>query len=456
LQRERGRINNSRSTLDPSLLRALRIVVRADSDPVRQALFANLLRSRRGVRFVYGLHERIRTTWASALLVSCYGLSAFLTIAPSRNRRAKVLVVANHENAKRQVSRVVSWVGPDDCGWLLTGKKAFPAAINRAGLFSLLSRRHLIRTVRIVRTIDQRHGFLVSCRAAGAIAWYARSKAILDADKPGAVLVSSDSNPEEVGFVGAARALEIPQVFVAHAYPTPLSPPLDFSLSILEGEAAVVARKRKGPIKGEVLFAGIEGRSAPLDPQRFRRPNPSIGVFTPKGISWPALAAVIEDCRRHFHPARIVIRWHPSMLEPPRLADLLLDRAGIVETPKTMTLPEVARECDWVIGDENSNVHLPVLKLGIPTVAVKGLGLYPPSRADMYGFVANGIVFPPVQSIRDVDPDTFVAFFSELWAARFRQYDFSYLRPQDAIAGDVRRAVWGLLDNTGSRAVGAN
>ena len=40
-------------------------------------------------------------------------------------------------------------------------------------------------------------------------------------------------------------------------------------------------------------------------------------------------------------------------------------------------LPDVARRCDWVIADENSNVHLPVLKLGIPTVVVKGLGLYP-------------------------------------------------------------------------------
>ena len=48
-------------------------------------------------------------------------------------------------------------------------------------------------------------------------------------------------------------------------------------------------------------------------------------------------------------------------------------------------------------------MHLPVLKLGIPTIAVRNLGLYPESRSDLYGFVADGIVFPPLASIRDLD-----------------------------------------------------
>jgi hypothetical protein len=297
----------------------------------------------------------------------------------------------------------------------------------------------------VIRAIDGRHGFLVSCRMADAIAWYSRAKAILGAHRPGAVLVSSDSNPEEVGFAGAARALKIPHVFVSHAYSTPFAPPLDFSLSILEGEAAVDARLQKGPIKGEVLLAGIEGESAPMDSERFRRPNPVIGIFTPKAISWPVMAATIEDCRRLFSARQIVIRWHPNMLEPPRLDRVLQDLSGIVESPGTALLSDVARQCDWVIADENSNVHLPVLKLGIPTIAMKGLGLYPESRADLYGFAAGGVVYPPVRSVRDVQAEALVAFFSEGWPARFRQYDASYLRPCDAIGSEVRGAILGLM-----------
>ena len=430
------------------LVRVLRLVIRADSDPARQALFANLIQARRGVRLAYRTHERLRGTWASALLVSCYGLASFLSIARTPNRHATVLAVAAHENAQREVTRVLAWLGPADCGWLRGRMRNALGAAALVALWRLFTRGRVLQAIKVVRTIDRRHGFLVSCRSAAALGWYARTKAILRARPPGAVLVSSDSNPEEVGFVGAARSLHVPQVFVAHAYPTPFSPPLDFSLSILEGEAAVRARSQKAAIKGDVLLAGLAGDSTPLDASRLKRSTPVIGVFTPKAVSWPTLADIIDDCRRHFHAARVVIRWHPSMLEPPRLPHLLADMTGIVESPRGAALADVARQCDWVVADENSNVHLPVLKLGIPTIAVRRLGLYPPSRTDMYGFAANRVVFPAVTSIREIDPAALASFFSDSWAARFSQYDVSYLRSQEAIVTDVRRAISALIEQS--------
>ena len=114
-------------------------------------------------------------------------------------------------------------------------------------------------------------------------------------------------------------------------------------------------------------------------------------------------------------------------------------------------LVDVARQCDWVIADENSNVHLAVLKLGIPTIAVRNLGPYPKSRSDLHGFVANGIIFPPVASIREVQADALAAFFSGGWPARFGRYDAAYLRPQTMIAGEVRDAIHQLFDVTGSK-----
>lgn len=427
--------------MDVFILRAIRIVIRADSDPVRQALFANLRQSRLAVRLAYRVHERLGTTRASALLVSCYGLAFFLTIAPPRNRAARVLVVARHANARRQVARVASWVGPDECGRVHTRLTALGGSSGWRGGVRRSPRAPFVRAFRIVRAIDRQHGFLVSSRVASALAWYARAKAILGTRRPEAVLVSSDSNPEEVGFVSAARALEIPTVFVSHAYPTPFSPPLDFNLSILEGEAATRARRRQGPIKGGIVLAGLEGDSAPLDAGRFERTDPVIGIFTPKAVSWPTLAGIIADCRQRFRARQIVIRWHPSMLERPRLASLLEDLSGIVESPRAATLSDVARQCEWVIADENSGVHLPVLKLGIPTVAVKSLGPYPESRSDLYGFFADGIIFPPVSSIRDVQADALATFFSGGWPTRFEQYDASYLRPQGAIGSEVRREI---------------
>ena len=109
-------------------------------------------------------------------------------------------------------------------------------------------------------------------------------------------------------------------------------------------------------------------------------------------------------------------------------------------------LPDVASRCDWVIADENSNVHLPVLKLGIPTIAVKRLGLYPESRSDMYGFAAAGILFPPVDAVRDVGLDALRSFFADGWVDRFRTFDASYLRSPAEVGAEVRDAVWQLFD----------
>ena len=433
--------------MNTCLLRVLRSVVRVDSDPGRQALFANLVRSRRLVRFVLGVHGWIRGTWGGALLISSYGLAAFFSLASPRNRRARVLLFARHANAERQVGRVRSWIGSNDCDWVGTGKKAMPRSVATARPGLLPSPRRIWRALRLVRSLDTKYGFLVSCRSAGAVGWYARSRSLLAAHKPGAILVSSDSQPEEIAFVAAARAAGIPQVFVSHAYPTPLSPPLDFTLSILEGEAAVRARERKGPIRGDVLLAGVEGESAPMNPSRFERPKPVIGIFTPKAISWPTLAAIVEDCRRHFAATRIVIRWHPSMLQQARLHDVLDDLSGVVESPRTAALEDVAKECDWVVADQNSNVHLPVLKLGIPTIAISGLGVYPPSHADQYGFIAASIVFPPVASVRDVEASALIGFFGPCWASRFDSYDASYLRDGESIGRDIGRAVRALFEH---------
>lgn len=428
------------------LLRALKIVIAADSDPVRQVLFSNLMQARASVRLAYRLHARLAGTRASALLVSGYALAYFLRITPPARRGVWVLGVAKHANARAQIDRVCRWLRPEDSDRVGTRFALRGAVTGVAALLSPTAFRDARRSFRVVRRLDHRHGFLVACRAAAAVAWYTRSKGILRRYRPSAVLVSSDSNPEEVGFTAAAAATGIPRIFVSHAYPTPFAPALNFDLSILEGAAALRARLRRGPIRGEVALAGVEGESVALDVSRVDRAAPVIGIFAPKATNWPTFAAVIEDCRAAFGARRVVIRWHPSRLDQARYLHLLQDRSGVDESPMSATLVEVAAQCDWVVADENSNVHLQVLKLGIPTVVVKGLGLYPESRADMYGFAAAGVVFPPVRSLRDLDLGALKAFFDSAWIERFRQYDASYLRPPAEIGIEVRTAIGRVID----------
>jgi hypothetical protein len=129
------------------------------------------------------------------------------------------------------------------------------------------------------------------------------------------------------------------------------------------------------------------------------------------------------------------------MLEVPHLGRHLGNLDDIVESPRSAPLADVARMCDWVIGDENSNVHLPVLKLGIPTLAFHGLGIYPESRRDQYGFVASRVIVPPVTSLSAVHTDALVEFFSTGWRTRFERFDAAYLQSPDAVAAAGRAAI---------------
>ena len=66
-------------------------------------------------------------------------------------------------------------------------------------------------------------------------------------------------------------------------------------------------------------------------------------------------------------------------------------------------------------------------------------------------FIEHGIVFPPVDSIRNIQADEYAAFFSDCWMTRFKQYDASYLLPAGAIEDEVRRVIRELLSDSAAQ-----
>lgn len=423
------------------LLHAIRSTIRADSDPSRQALFATLTRSRASAGAARRVHAWLGTSWLSTAFVSLYGLRAFLSVHAPR-REPFLLTIAVHANAARQVDRVAGWFPDRDCARVASGSRgvARPAIVAR--LMSLvLSGSRVWRALRIIHRVNGRYDFLVTCRTAACVAWYARGDSILRRNRPHVVVVSSDTNPEEVAFTAAARARRVPTVFIAHSFPTPNSPPLVFDLSLLEGEAALAARRRRGRVAGDVYLLGLEGPSSPMQPERLAVASPVIGIFTPKAVSWSCLAEVIEGCRSRIGAREIVIRWHPSMLEPPRLDHVVPDPSGLSISAPSDTLDEVAARCSWIIADLNSNVHLPVLRLGIPTIAIAGLGGHRDTNEDVCGFLANGVVYPPVDSIASLSLEDAATFYGPGYETRLARYDAAYLRDAAGLEAGARGAI---------------
>ncbi len=433
-----------------SLLEAIRITIKADSDPVRQTLFARLREEDRVAAAVTRVHGWLGRSAAASTLVSLYGLKTYLTIADAPNARDGIMSIAVFVNARRHINEVAELLHDETITIVEVGTKtlAQPRTLRRL-LRVATSPRRCIRFVRLVHATKQEN-FLVACRVASTIAAYIRCKELLEEAQPRAVLVASDSNPEEVALKIAARTCGVPSIFASHAYTTPVSPALRFDLSILEGQAALASFQAKGPIRGAVVFRGIDGDSVPLDPRRFERTAPTIGIFAPKAVRWDAFNRIITDCQQRFPGCKVLIRWHPNMLGGQKLGELR-GRADVIETPASATVGEIIGQCDWGIADENSNVVLDMLKRGVPVLAVQNLTMLPPERTDLYGFLSNSILMPPVASLATLDVPGAMAFYgSSSWAERFAAYDASYLRDLAEVKQTIRDAVARLLEPVGS------
>jgi hypothetical protein len=433
-----------------SLLRALRVVAHADSDASRILLFDTMASRSRVIRMArWATHGPLRGTWPAAGVVGAYGfVSALISGAVPPARQGGIWSLALYENERRQVDYVSACFGRRHFARARLSLRSLTSASFRR-IFGLALAGGGLRFLRAVRRICRRHRFHVACRMSSALAGALVAKAALPRTGVRAVLVASDYNAEAVGLSWAARELGLPTVFVAHSHTHALSPPLDFSLAILDGEAALEAYRAKGPVKAAVVFKGIEGDTRPLRADGLARTNPVIGFFLPKEPVWPLVATLLADAKSGFAPARLLVRWHPNAMKEPQLSDVPGVDTDLVEAcPRGSSVAEDARRCDWVIADENSNVHLAVLKAGVPTVPIVGLAVFPEERPDYYGFVAGGIVPPARLSLRDFRPESLVPFFAQGWPEQFRRYDAAYASNPEAGEAAVREAVGRAIGET--------
>lgn len=412
-------------------------MIRADEHPLRQVLFAELAGENATVRLVLALHRRLGHSRMAAALVATYGLRAWALTVP-RRPGGPMLAVSVFANARRATDRLATWIAPEPLDRAVLARGLHARTRMATGLLALIARpRYLARALRLMRRVNERHAFHVSCRVAATLACYGRARRVVP-HYPRGVVVSSATNPEEAGFAAAARSRHLPVVFISHALPTPNTPALDFTLSILEGEAALDAHRRLGPVRGAVVFAGLDGPSAPLDPARLARPSPSIGIFLPKIVSHPVLARAIDDLRQRFRARAILVRPHPDMIGGDVASGVRAP--GVEVTSGREPLERVAAGCDFVVASIDSNVHLPVLRAGIPTVAVAGLRAGPGADGDLFGFRSGRIVFF-TSSIGDLDLASAQRFYAGDWVTRFRQFDAAYLRTGTEVSAEVVTAL---------------
>ena len=182
------------------LLRTIREAIHADSDPVRQALFDHVRRTNLVVSFVWNVHRIAGKSHLSSALIFLFGVKSYAADVSTREEQLP-LVVAIHKNAIKQGRKMESWLRPDRVSWLQGGvDRLFTLRTLRRLTRGCFRIRRLSRLFSLAHKLNQRHDFLVGCRATSALFSYVRALELLVALKTRGVIVSSDSNPEPLAF----------------------------------------------------------------------------------------------------------------------------------------------------------------------------------------------------------------------------------------------------------------
>lgn len=419
-----------------TLLQAVRAVEHADSDPSRVALFERVRRRSPAIRLATWIYDRLP-----------HGLSSLLAAGYGTYERAKfmrtpdrpVLAHAVHATYRPALAHLADCTGNEHVAWV-RAERPGPRAMLRV-LRDARSEWGRRKALGIVQRMNRRHGFLTTTRVAAAIGWYLAGRSVLQRSDVRVVLVSSDYTPESVGLARAARALGGKAVFATHTHPHRLSPPLDFDLTVLDGDAALRDYETIGSVRGEVMFRGVEGAASPLEVHRLRAERPVIGLFLPKEVAWPAVEHVVRSARACFSPQRFLVRWHPNMLAARRLP-ANVDGSDIEALEPATTLTAAARRCDWVFADQASNVHLGTLRAGTPSIPVQGLSATADTE-DYFGFIRRGVLPPAWSGECAPVSDWIVHFEAADWPDRFRRFDASYMgdraQLERAIGERIRR-----------------
>jgi hypothetical protein len=429
--------------LDPHLNTAVKIVAKKDAGAFRQQIFAELTRRKWVIRFVMSVHRILGKSWLSTALVALYGLKSFMAIGMPRVH-GSILTTARYRNEERQLDYLSQVCGKGLFSRIDLNLATLFNPFNwGAALLALLRPHGVARYLKIVHQYNQGGDFLVACRVASTVGYFARFLRLLKGSSATATLVTSDSNPYAMGLSYAGRALGLKSIYITHGH-IPDSPPvLDFDLSILDGQAVLDVYRESGPEPGVVVFKGAEGDYRPMDVSGLQNSHSmTVGVFLSLLVDWESFANVLERLQSTLNPKKLILRLHPNQLMQDPIAHKIAARWDNLRLSNGHSiLNDDAGECDLVFA-AGSSCHLSVLKFGVPTVSLSGLDVVP---HDFYRFIGRGIV-PHVDTIDELDVAWVGNFFSQPdWVARFHVFDAAYPAQQEECNDAVKNAVGRML-----------
>jgi hypothetical protein len=213
---------------------------------------------------------------------------------------------------------------------------------------------------------------------------YEESLRLLKKYRPNKLVFACDHVPIQVALKNAAETLGINTYYFQHASVAKHFPPLNFTVSFLDGQDAFDKYLKIGTIKGQVeLIGNIKSRSKSgiLNTSTSVK---KVGIAINRTNKISDMIQLVDIIKDNCPNVKFILRNHPA----DRRSIDVTSQDYLVSNPKEETTLQFFNQIDLLIAG-NSGIHLEAVMLNIVSVYSGGLE---PNMWDSYGFIKNGLI----------------------------------------------------------------
>ena len=217
-----------------------------------------------------------------------------------------------------------------------------------------------------------------------SIGLYEIAFANLSKFRPKSIVLSNDHSEKQRALLNAAKRLNIPVIYIQHASISDFMPPLDFDLSLLEGQAALDKYKTLGTINGRVELIGMPKFDNYIKFRNYATTVNNIGICTNPMDVEKDIYELIDAIKEAFPTINISLRPHPGY------ANKLKPIKDVHFSTKSEHVFDFLRNQDLIIAGASS-IHLEAILLNITSISYEFTELQE-LLLDPYGYIKNNLV----------------------------------------------------------------
>ncbi len=206
--------------------------------------------------------------------------------------------------------------------------------------------------------------------------------------KPTTIVFANDHNPDARAMLLAAKAVGIKTAYIQHASISPIFPPLQFDLNMLEGQDALDKYKLCGPVEGGVELIGMPKSDAYANYRNKNREIRTIGIGCNLMDDIVEVEKLLRQLTIDFPTINFILRPHPR--DTRNYKPLLTINSNIhISDGSTEPTFDYLRRIDVQISG-NSGIHLEATLLNVWSIFYN---MNPQENLnDYYGFIEHGLV----------------------------------------------------------------